>query len=276
MRILPHRGDGVHRAAHGACAGRARPLRLLPCPTRLRAPAAPAGSGAERASLGGPHRRRLARPQAARVRGAREPRGDHTRGPGRRADVRARPCGRPSRSPRLLPRVRSRARGSGQRARSLPRRAEPCPAGKGEGEAVVRSFPIPWTILRPALVYGPGADARVDAAADARFAAPAGAGLRRRHADLPIWVEDLAAAVAACLEAAGDGRGRSTPAAGDGDGQRAGCGDRARAGSRTGRSGCRRTPRARPRGSRPGSPGVPSRRGRRPAGRTMSPTRPRW
>jgi NADH dehydrogenase len=72
---------------------------------------------------------------------------------------------------------------------------------KGEGEAVVRSFPIPWTILRPALVYGPGSPTvawmrRLTLGAPL-LPVPVVGGATRIS---PIWVDDLAAAVAACLE----------------------------------------------------------------------------
>jgi NADH dehydrogenase len=65
----------------------------------------------------------------------------------------------------------------------------------------VRSFPLPWTILRPALVYGPGSPTlawlrRLTLGAPV-LPVPVFAGATRIS---PIWVGDLAAAVAACLE----------------------------------------------------------------------------
>jgi uncharacterized protein YbjT (DUF2867 family) len=82
-----------------------------------------------------------------------------------------------------------------------PEATDPYRRTKGEGEAVVRSFPIPWTILRPALVYGPGSPTlawlkRLTLGAPI-LPVPVFAGATRIS---PIWVNDLAAAVAACLE----------------------------------------------------------------------------
>jgi nucleoside-diphosphate-sugar epimerase len=79
--------------------------------------------------------------------------------------------------------------------------ADPLLRSKAAGEEVVRSYPIPWTILRPSLVYGPGggvfrALVRLTAGAPL-FPVPVVAG----EATLaPIWVADLAAAIAASLE----------------------------------------------------------------------------
>jgi NADH dehydrogenase len=84
---------------------------------------------------------------------------------------------------------------------AAPDAVDPYRRSKGEGEAVVRSFPIPWTILRPALVYGPGSPTlawmRRLTLGSPLLPVPVFAGATRIS---PIWVDDLAAAVAACLE----------------------------------------------------------------------------
>ena len=82
-----------------------------------------------------------------------------------------------------------------------PEATDPYRRTKGEGEEVVRSFPIPWTILRPALVYGPGSPTlawlrRLTLGAPI-LPVPVFAGSTRIS---PIWVGDLAAAIASCLE----------------------------------------------------------------------------
>ena len=65
----------------------------------------------------------------------------------------------------------------------------------------MRSFPIPWTILRPALVYGPGSSTlawmrRLTLGAPL-LPVPVFAGATRVS---PIWVEDLAAAIEALAQ----------------------------------------------------------------------------
>lgn len=72
---------------------------------------------------------------------------------------------------------------------------------KAAGEEAVRSFPIPWTILRPGLVRGAGGAAWESLVRLARRAPllplPSFGGLLRVA---PIGVEDLAARIVDCLE----------------------------------------------------------------------------
>jgi NADH dehydrogenase len=79
--------------------------------------------------------------------------------------------------------------------------AHPYRASKFRGEELVRSFPIPWTILRPAMVYGPGSPTlrwmrRLTWGAPLLPVPVPG----REARISPVFVGDLAAGIAACLE----------------------------------------------------------------------------
>jgi NADH dehydrogenase len=95
-----------------------------------------------------------------------------------------------------------------------PNAADPFRRTKHRGEERVRRSPMRWTVLRPALIYGAGSPTL-----NWMFRLTYGAPLlpvpvpRRRERIRPIWVEDLAAGIAACLERPGTG-GRTLDAAG--------------------------------------------------------------
>jgi NADH dehydrogenase len=72
---------------------------------------------------------------------------------------------------------------------------------KHRGEELVRRSPLRWTVLRPALIYGAGG-ALIRWMRRLTYGAPLlPVPVPRRRARIrPIWVEDLAAGIAACVE----------------------------------------------------------------------------
>lgn len=72
-------------------------------------------------------------------------------------------------------------------------------ASKAEGEAVLQAAPLALTLLRPSVIFGAGDRfmnlfARLQAWLPLMALAGGGAGFQ------PVWVEDVAAAIVACLE----------------------------------------------------------------------------
>jgi NADH dehydrogenase len=85
--------------------------------------------------------------------------------------------------------------------RAGPEADHPYRASKYAGEEAVRRFPVRWTILRPALIYGPGSATlrwmrRLTLGAPLLPVPVPG----RRTRIQPVFVKDLAAGIAACLE----------------------------------------------------------------------------
>ena len=78
----------------------------------------------------------------------------------------------------------------------------PCPsvAEVIAGEAAARASDMPWTILRPSMIYGPGDDGNISRLARHlgrwRWVPVFGSG-RQRHQ--PVYVEDVVDAILACL-----------------------------------------------------------------------------
>ena len=68
------------------------------------------------------------------------------------------------------------------------------------GEAAARASDMPWTILRPTMIYGPGDDGNISRLARhlerRRWVPVFGSGLQRHQ---PVYVEDVVEAALACL-----------------------------------------------------------------------------
>lgn len=91
---------------------------------------------------------------------------------------------------------------------------EPYRSSKFQGEETVRASPMRWTILRPAMIYGPG-NPSLEWMARLTYGAPLLPVLvPGRHTRIsPIWVGDLARGIVACLERP-DTEGQTLEAAG--------------------------------------------------------------
>ncbi len=79
--------------------------------------------------------------------------------------------------------------------------SDPYLSSKFQGEETARRSPMRWTVLRPAMIYGPGNPA-LDWMVRLTYGAPLlPVVVPGRHTRIsPIWIEDLAAGIAACLE----------------------------------------------------------------------------
>ncbi len=91
---------------------------------------------------------------------------------------------------------------------------EPYRSSKFQGEETVRESPMRWTILRPAMIYGPGSPS-LDWMVRLTYGAPLLPVLvpGRQTRISPIWVGDLARGIIACLERP-DTEGQTLEAAG--------------------------------------------------------------